>query len=310
MKNFFRNRDVILMLSLVLGLAGGQFAGYTEKLVLPALGVVMTLSVLGVPGSIFRSPQALVRPTIAGIVCSFFLLSGLIAGLSHLMIQNQELRNGFIILATVPPAVAVIPFTVILHGDQVFSLLGTVGSYLSALILTPLLALLLFGGGMLVHPLDIAIIVGELIILPLALSRLLQWFGWAEKIEPWKGTMTNWSFFIITFTIVGLNRQFIFHQPQSLLPVFFIAVGSTFLWGEVIERLCRWRGLTQPLTISLILLSTLKNYGLAGGLALALFSTQTSVPAAVSTVFMIVYIIWLNAKRRWVWSDASEVANF
>jgi BASS family bile acid:Na+ symporter len=48
----------------------------------------------------------------------------------------------------------------------------------------------------------------------------------------------------------------------------------------------------------------MKNYGLAGGLALTLFSTQTSVPAAVSTVFMIIYIIWLNVKRRWVWSGA------
>ena len=294
----------------MLGLTAGQFAEYTGKLVLPALGLVMTLSVLGVPSSIFRSPLAFVRPTLAGAFCSFFLLGGLLVGLSHLLIRDQEIRNGFVILAAVPPAVAVIPFTVILQGDQVFSLLGTVGAYLSALILTPLLALLLLGGGMLVHPMDIAIIVGELIILPLALSRLLQWLGWAAKIEPWKGTITNWSFFIITFTIVGLNRQLIFRQPLSLLPVFLIAVCCTFLWGEVIERLCRWRGLEQPLTVSLILLGTLKNYGLAGGLALTLFSTQTSVPAAVSTVFMIVYIIWLNAKRKWVWSAAPEIVDF
>ena len=160
------------------------------------------------------------------------------------------------------------------------------------------------------HPLDIAIIVGELIVLPLAVSWLLQWLGWARKIEAWRGTITNWSFFVITFTIVGLNRHFIFHQPLSLLPVFFIAVCCTFLWGEVIERFCRWRGLAQPLTISLILLSTLKNYGLAGGLALTLFSTQTSVPAAVSTVFMIIYIIWLNVKRKWVWSNQAKLANY
>jgi bile acid:Na+ symporter, BASS family len=134
------------------------------------------------------------------------------------------------------------------------------------------------------------------------LSRLLHWRGWAEKIESWKGTITNWSFFLITFTIVGLNRQFILDQPLALLPVFLIAVCCTFLWGEVIERFCRWRGLSQPLTVSLILLSTMKNYGLAGGLALTLFSKQTSVPAAVSTVFMIIYIIWLNVKRRWLWS--------
>jgi BASS family bile acid:Na+ symporter len=50
--------------------------------------------------------------------------------------------------------------------------------------------------------------------------------------------------------------------------------------------------------ISLVLLGTLKNYGLAGGMALALFSEKTSVPATVSSVFMIVYIIWLEYKKR------------
>jgi len=49
---------------------------------------------------------------------------------------------------------------------------------------------------------------------------------------------------------------------------------------------------------SLVLLGTLKNYGLAGGLALALFSKRTAVPATVSVIFMIVYIIWLGFKRR------------
>ena len=49
---------------------------------------------------------------------------------------------------------------------------------------------------------------------------------------------------------------------------------------------------------SLVLLGTLKNYGIAGGLALTLFSQETALPATVSSVFMIVYIIWLNFKKR------------
>jgi hypothetical protein len=53
-----------------------------------------------------------------------------------------------------------------------------------------------------------------------------------------------------------------------------------------------------PKTLVSLLLGTLKNYGLAGGLALTLFSKETSVPATVSSVFMIVYIVWLEFKRR------------
>ena len=308
MRNFWRNRDIILMLALVLGLGLGQFAVYTEKLVLPALGVVMTLSVLEVPVTIFRHWSSLLRATAAGLGMSFLLLGGLLLLLSRLAIREQELVNGFIILASVPPAVAVIPFTRFLEGDERFTLLGAVGCYLAALVLTPLLSLLLLEGGVLVQPQQIAIIVAKLILLPLLLSWLLQWLNWAEKIAPYKGALTNWSFFLITFTIVGLNRQLFLHQPLTLLPVFAIALCSTFLWGEIVERFCRWQKLEHPLMVSLVLLGTLKNYGLAGGLALTLFSTQTSVPAAVSTVFMIVYVIWLNAKKRWFWSNQTQPA--
>lgn len=55
----------------------------------------------------------------------------------------------------------------------------------------------------------------------------------------------------------------------------------------------------DPKTLtSLVLLGTLKNYGLAGGLALVLFSKRTAIPATVLVIFMIVYIVWLEFKRR------------
>jgi BASS family bile acid:Na+ symporter len=52
------------------------------------------------------------------------------------------------------------------------------------------------------------------------------------------------------------------------------------------------------ITTSLVLLGTIKNYGLAAGLALALFGKQTALPATVSTIFMFVYIMWLGLKAR------------
>jgi BASS family bile acid:Na+ symporter len=142
------------------------------------------------------------------------------------------------------------------------------------------------------------VIMIELILVPLIFSRVLIWMGMDSRLEPIKGAITNWSFFLLTYTIVGLNRELILSQPFSLLPVALIAVASTFLLGWAIEGIGKFfRVLPKTLT-SLLLLSTPKNYGLAGGLALALFSKKTSVPATVSSVFMIVYIIWLQFKRR------------
>jgi BASS family bile acid:Na+ symporter len=53
------------------------------------------------------------------------------------------------------------------------------------------------------------------------------------------------------------------------------------------------------ITTSLVLLGTIKNYGLAAGIALALFGEQTALPATVSSIFMFVYVIWLGLKGRW-----------
>ncbi len=149
------------------------------------------------------------------------------------------------------------------------------------------------------NPGKLFLIMVELILVPLILSRVLVRTGMAPRIEPIKGAITNWSFFILTYTIVGLNRDVFLNQPASLMPVALIALASTFLLGWGIERLGRFFQVRPQALISLVLLGTLKNYGLAGGLALALFSKETAVPATVSTVFMIVYIIWLGFKSRW-----------
>jgi BASS family bile acid:Na+ symporter len=161
----------------------------------------------------------------------------------------------------------------------------------------PLIALGFLGSGF-VQPLKLFIIMFELIIAPLILSRILIWTNMARRIEPYKGTITNWSFFIVSYTIVGLSRGIFLGHPLSLVPVALIAVASTFFLGLVIEKLGGVLRIDPKTLTSLILLGTLKNYGLAGGLALALFSKWTAVPATVSVIFMIVYIIWLGFKRR------------
>ncbi len=138
----------------------------------------------------------------------------------------------------------------------------------------------------------------ELIIVPLILSRILNWTGVSNKIEPLKGAITNWSFFVVAYTVVGLNRAVFLGNPFSLIPIALVALASTFLLGMVIEKVGDLLRTERKTLTSLILLGTLKNYGLAGGLALALFSTRTAVPATVSVIFMIVYIIWLGYKRR------------
>ncbi|MCK5552640.1 MAG: hypothetical protein KAJ09_05800 [Deltaproteobacteria bacterium] len=297
LQRLLRNRNFILFSALSLGLMWGGGAKWTEGVTLPALALVMTLSTMGVSGSAFRSPRTLVAPVLGSLAINYVLLGGCILGLSMLLIRDEALRSGFIIIAAAPPAVAVIPFTGFLNGNSTFSLVGTIGCYLGALIIMPLIALGFLGSGF-VQPLKLFIIMFELIIAPLILSRILIWTGMSTKIEPLKGAITNWSFFVVSYTIVGLNRGIFLGHPLSLVPVALIALTSTFFLGLVIEKLGGVFRIDPKTLTSLILLGTLKNYGLAGGLALALFNKWTAVPATVSVIFMIVYIIWLGFKRR------------
>jgi BASS family bile acid:Na+ symporter len=297
MIKLLRNREFLLLLSIVLGLALGGGAGWTKEMVIPALAGIMTLAVMGVPGSVFSSPRALVLPVLIGLVMNYGILGAVLFGFRALLIQEEALKAGFIIVIAVPPAVAVIPFTMLLKGDSPFSLVATIGCYLGALVLMPLIAVG-FLGSEFVDQSKLIWIMIELILIPLVLSRILLWTGLSQKIEPYKGTLTNWGFFLVTYTIVGLNQAIFFRQPLVIAPVALVALVSSFGLGFAIEKIGRLLKVDPKKVISLVLLGTNKNTGLAAGLALALFGDRTALPAAVSTIFMIVYIVWLGFKQR------------
>ncbi|MCJ7774491.1 MAG: hypothetical protein MUP22_15310 [Desulfobacterales bacterium] len=292
-----RNRNFILLLAAMFGLLLPQGSRWTANLTLPALAVIMSLSTMGVSGNVFRSPRSLIVPAILGILMSYVVLAGFILGIGAIIIHEENIWKGIIILAVVPPAVAIIPFTEYLNGNSTYSLIGTTAGYLGALIIMPLIVFKFLGSS----SFDLArvpMITALLIIVPLVISRILLWKRIAEKIEPIKGTITNWSFFVVFYSIVGLNQDIFVGQPLRLVPVAAIAIASTFFLGLVIDLVGRLFRIDSKITTSLVLLGTLKNYGLAGGLALALFGKQTALPATVSTIFMFIYIVWLGFKVR------------
>jgi BASS family bile acid:Na+ symporter len=295
--NLFRNRDFLMVMALGLGLSWGAGARWTETAVLPSLALVMTLATMGVPGSVFLSPRNLIVPALMGIALNYGLLGGVLLGMSRFLITEQALVDGFVIMAAVPPAVAVIPFSAALNGNQTLALIGTLGCYLAALVLTPLIAYWFLGSSF-GDPGKILTIMVELILLPLLLSRILIWKGWAKRLEPWRGTITNWGFFLIVYTIIGLNRQLFFERPGALVLPALIALASTFLLGWGIEKIARRWGVAPQTVTTMVLLGTHKNTGLAAGLALTLFSQKTAVPATITTIFMLVYMIWLSIRQR------------
>jgi len=136
-----------------------------------------------------------------------------------------------------------------------------------------------------------------LIVLPLILSRLILYWNWQDRIAPYRGLITDWGFFVVLYSMIGVNRDLIFSKPLMVLPIAGVVLISTFLLGFVIEKtgvfLCR----DQKNLVSLILMGTLKNQGIAGGLAIALFEKDAALPSAVYSIF-IIYVMWLDWRRR------------
>ncbi|MDZ4165309.1 MAG: hypothetical protein U1C55_09295 [Smithellaceae bacterium] len=290
------NRNFIFLFALGLGLLFPQAAGLTKPLTLPALTLVLTFSTMAISNSILRSPRELFLPAVAGIAMSYLLLGNFIIALSAAFIREDNLWKGFVLMAAVPPAIAVIPFSAILKGNARYALFGTVGAYLGGLILLPLIVIGLIGAR-LINPFDLVNIVLQLVALPLLLSRLLIWKGWNLKLEPVKGTIINWLFFLILYTATGLNQDILMGLPGALLPVALIAFASTFLLGFLIKLIGRFFHVSADILTSLVLLGTLKNYGIAGGLALTFLSRESVLPATMGTFFMIFYVMWLDFRK-------------
>ena len=298
LKMIFRNRNAIFLLALAAGLLLPQAVPVTRHLVLPALALAMALATMEIESAVFRRPRQLIFPALLGVIMNYIILGNIIIGMAALMIRDETVWVGFVLLAAVPPAVAVIPFSIFLRGNGLLSLFGTVGAYLGALAIMPLIAFGLLSS-MAFDPLKLLLIILELIVLPLVVSRLLIQRALKERIGPYRGTVTNWSFFVVLYAMVGLNRDGILGQPLTLLPIVSIAIASTFFLGVLIDWVLSLFHIPKETRTSLVLLGTLKNQGMAGGLALTLFSQEAALPAAISTMVMTVYIIWLDIKKRW-----------
>lgn len=298
MTSLFTNRNFIFILAIGLGLAFPQITRWTEPLALPALALAMMLAALNVPNNFFRTPKALIRPALAGIMMTYAIQGGLIMVMSSFLINHQNLWIGLVLVAVSPPAVAVIPFTSILDGNVAYSLVGTVAAYLAALVIIPLIFLLLLGVNI-GEPGKLVVIMIELIIFPLILSRIIIHLNFQTKIAKYRGVITDWSFFLVLYTIIGLNRNLVFGMPQMIMPIAIIFFVSFFLLGYLIEKIVAILKVDRKDNVSLTLLGTLKNQGIAGGLAISLFSREAAFPAAISSIVMILFLIWLDIRNKW-----------
>ena len=287
------NRNSIFLLALVLALTLPGGVRYTRPVMLVFLGVVMTVSMLGIGSELWEKPARAFLYGAVGLGGSYLLLGGLTIALSRTLIENPDFLTGFLLIAAAPQAVAVMPFTDMFRGNRILTLTAILAGYTAAFITLPLVSFFISGES-LIDLERLLLIVGGLIIAPFLISRIIRGTGLDTRLEPYRGPITNWSFFVVMYTIVAVNRDVILEHVGVLMPVALVSVVVTFVLGILVYIVARKGGVGYENGVSLTLLFTLKNYALAGGVALTFLSDISALPAAVQTGVMILYLIFLD----------------
>jgi len=164
-----RNSSFIFAIPMALRLLFPGPPNHMEGIFIPALLLVMTFSTFEIELRIDGTDD--LKCALAGFAINYLLLSGLILVRSS-WLENEAMRAGFVMMATVPPAVAIIPLTKLLGGDLRIALYGETQSYGAALLLMPDIILAMAGksGVGFWYVFKAALVT---ILLPLILSRFI-----------------------------------------------------------------------------------------------------------------------------------------
>ena len=277
-----KNTAFILTLAVAFGFLWPEPAERIEALVIPALFLMMAFSMAGIELGL---PP--IRGALAGFLINYLFLSGLILCLAPLVLEEEALVLGFVVMAAVPPAVAVVPLTKLLAGDVRLALYSEALSYLASLALTPLIVLIFAGeAGVGVRVGDTLEIVLLLIFLPILASRYVG----RLRIDP--AHPINAGLFAVTYIVVGLNSSAISTEVGGVL---LIAFARTFASGALVYAVSALAGIERPQRIAYTLFGSFKNLGLAATVALLLFGPRAAVPAAVCILTETGFYILLSA---------------
>lgn len=288
-----RNTSFILSLAFFAGIIFNHAAPFIQPAVTPILAFIMTVSLLEIPSRIFLNIKALTMPSVLSLFLNYIILSSVIIASASMIIRDHELWTGFILIATAPPAVSVIPYTYLLKGDIDFSLIGSTVAYLAAMIFSPIISVLFLGTSY-VSPAKFMAILTILIIFPFIISRFLRRIQLDRFILRFRSYFINWGFFLVAYTIIGLNRNTFLTAPLTLFRLIAVAFISTFVLGYLIGNVSKRLRMSEKERISLMLMGTRKNYGLAAAIALLFFDPRATTSIAVGMSMAILHFIWLN----------------
>lgn len=294
-KLFTSSANLLFIAAILSGLFFPQGAPWASVVILPALMIILTVTLLRFPNGFFSKPKSLFSGMLLGNLMNYLVLGNLIILGSIFFIRDEKFWTGLILVAAVPPAVGILPLSEGLRGHKILTLTGFAGTYLGALILVPLIGVA-FLKYVPIHYDKLIILSVTLIALPLGLSRVAVDRNRDSWIKHHEGKITDICFFVIFYALVSSNAHLIRQWPPDITLISILAVAALFVVHFALMLVGRFYKVPAPIISSLLLLGTMKNYGLAGGIALYIFNNEAALPALVFSVFMFLNAIGLHLR--------------
>lgn len=270
---------------LVVGFATGGFPLFSREISQIALALGMTFALTEISfGGI--SPRTEFRRFLISLAMSYGVLSGLILAFAALS-PNPEIHDGWVLMASVPPAIAVVPITSYLKGDTRRSLISLAILYLAGLVLVPAITLAFTSR---IVPLQELLLQTVLLIgVPFVASRPLRRWPRIHRVSQ---SGVSISFFFLVIAIAGSTRGPLLEHPEVLLPLVLMGFGRTFVLGAAVFGLALALSTPRDERVALTVFASFKNLGLTVVLAFTVFGAEATLPSIVSLVFE---ILWLAA---------------
>lgn len=299
LSRYLKNSNLVFLIAFLLGLTFGDYASLLKECILPALVLIMSLSTTQITLFEIIHVKKYISDILFVFLTNYFFLSGMILLLNYLLIKDRDLYAGFVVMAAIPSAVAVLPFTYLLKGEMMVSLIGSASLYLLALIVAPLISFQFLEVGR-IEPLKLISVLVQMILIPFIVSRVLLKWKVFHQIKENTNILVNLAFFLIIYVVIGMNRSTFLSHFDILILVSSIAFLRTFVSGHLVDLFSRLAGTGRERRMSYVLFGSFKNLGLAAAISIVLFNERAAIPAAVTIPFEILFFIWFNYfQKKW-----------
>jgi BASS family bile acid:Na+ symporter len=282
----------VFLSALLLGLLLGGIRYHPEIITLACLMVALSLSTTRVKFQDAFSIGNKWKFLIVIMLLNYAALTGIILFLGAVIDFTWEVWAGIVIMAAVPPAVAIIPFNTLLDGDDELAVPGVAFAYLASLLLTPLIVLVFLGENTNIWELVRALIL--MIMLPLIISRGLRKINVDEKMGVYKPITVNLAFAVLIFTVVGVNRSVFFDDFSLVIALVFLSLMRTLFIGSTAYYVGKRSGIEKSRNVTYTLFASYKNLGLAIVIAFGLFGSMATIPATIGIPFETIAFVYFK----------------